>query len=377
MVQPVYFLKAPLPGGGYGYGYAERLRPLAGGVWAEGVTVPRVERTALGWTIRPLRLPDRNLDTWGYPLARPAWIRPAPAGERPLEEAEILRRRAARLLCTTPFGAFCAMPEVRLALAQDRLAAELAPVLAIPDLLVHEDALFQAWQHARPEEAAEAQAAADAIAAELAASSPSIRHWRRRMRLAALRRLDAATVGREVFAPGAALLGEAYAPVAGPKEWIIKAGIVRTAQYWPTPETEIRSRAARTDEALVRAVELALFPWNPEPGEAAPFARAWEEWAAAASLRACEAREPMPLFPTRLGRTEHWPPAGFSVRIGPETLSRAGASRHSLAAAGLCPLIADPFRRYCAAAQDLLAEWAADLPALVAAKWGPCLAGPA
>jgi hypothetical protein len=284
-------------------------------------------------------------------------------------------RRAARLLCTTPFGAFCSLPEVRLALAQDRLAATLAPVLAIPDLLVHEDVLAQAWLEARPVAAAAAQAEADAVAAPLAAGGPAICRWRRRIRLAALRRLDAAAVGREIFAPGPALLGEAYAPASAAGGWAIRAGIVRSAQYWPAPGSEARSRAARSNVALVRAVELGLFPWIPEPGETAQFARAWEEWAAAASLRDFEGREPMPLFPGRLARTENWPPAGFSVRIGEMTLAKAGASRHCLAAAGICPLIADPFRHYCAAARDLLADWATDLPALVAAKWGPFLAG--
>jgi hypothetical protein len=373
LVQPVHFLKTALPGGGYGYGYAERLRPLAEGFWAEAIAVPGVERTAQGWTIRPIRLADRVFTGLAYRLARPAWLRQADLSGPVPEEAEVIRR-AARLLCTTAFGAFCSLPEVRLALAQDRLAAALAPVLAIPDLLVHEDVLAQDWLAARPEAAAAAQAEADATAAPLAAGGPALCRWRRRIRLAALRRLDAAAVGREIFAPGPALLGEAYAPASAAEGWTIRAGLVRSAQYWPAPETEARSRAARSNPALVRAVELGLFPWMPEPAETAPFAQAWEEWAAAASLREFEGQGPMPLFPNRLGRTESWPPAGFSVRIGPQTLAKMGASRHSLAAAGLCPLIADPFRRYCAAARDLLAEWSADVPALVAAKWGPFLA---
>jgi hypothetical protein len=369
----IYFFKTPLTGGTFGYGYAERILALGDRFRAESVAVPVPTRSDGGWALRSRRLPDRECSGHWYRAPMPEWFETDTAPAVTPGGADRLRRRAARLLCTTPLGPLCAHPEVRRALAQDRLAAELAPALLMPDFLTYEDALLRDWAEARPEAAAEADAAAAAITATMGRSDAVTRNWRRRIRRAALRRIDASALGREIFAPCPSLLGQPYAPLPAPGGWEIKAGTVQQAHYWPTPESAARSRAARSDPELVQAFERGLCPWLPPEGGEGEFARALAAWIALAPLRAFESQSPFPLFPYRLSVPAGTVPPGFSVRIQPGTLAEQGGSYDTLAAAGLCPYIAEVFQAYAATQVGRLESWAADLPALVAAKWGPFL----
>jgi len=371
----IYFLKLPSPDGNHRRGFAERICPLAAGFRAEAVAVPRIDSAANGRRILRHRLADRDCTGHWHRVLRPDWFEPEGAAEPSSGRPEAQRRQGAQLLCTTALGRLCAHPEVRLALAQDRLATELAPALAMPDFLAHEDELGRSWAAVRPEAAASARAAAAAMAVAEGGSNGFARGWRRRIRLAALRRIDAAAVGREVFAPAPELLGEPYAAIAGPKGWTIKAGAVHAAHYWPDPESERRSEAARADEELVQAFERILCPWLPPSGGEPNFGSALAAWSALAPLREFELRSSFPLFPYRLQTANGAPPPGFSVRIRPTTVADCGGSTHTLAAAGICPFIANPFREHCVTEARRLEQWASDLPALVTAKWKCFLAG--
>ncbi len=264
----------------------------------------------------------------------------------------------------------CRNFEVRLALAQDKLAAATAPVAHLPDLLAGEDRLHQEWRRERPAVAAEAAVAMAAVEKRGGHWPAEIRQCRRRLRGAALRRLDAAATGREIFLPCPAYFGEPYLACDLAPGLSLKAGVVRRAEFWPSLEGEARSRTWRTDDRLVAAVEGRLFSLGP--------ATTWteEDFAAAAGVRRnavalqeFEARSPLPLFPPATIFPEGAVPAGFRVRIRTDTMRALGGSYLTLAAAGLSPCIAEPFDDYCAERRAALAADLEDVAGLAAAKW--------
>ena len=212
---------------------------------------------------------------------------------------------------TTPLGRMGRHPEVLLALAQDQLAAMLAPFLHLPDLLAGEDGLLEDWARQRPAVAAEADLAVPAD------WSRPLREFRLRLRRAALRRLDAAATGREIFLPCPAYFGEPYlafdlAPGLG-----FKAGVVQQASYWSFPEGAARSRAWRLDSRLVAAVEARLFPLlSPDAPADKVFPAAATRWLGLGPLRAFESRSPLPLFPRSTIYPEGWVPPGFACGSG-------------------------------------------------------------
>lgn len=278
-----------------------------------------------------------------------------------------------RLLYTTILGDFCRLPEVALALAQDRLAATIAPLLQIPDFLLCEEQLLRDWEVERPRAAAQAKESAASLEKEVAAMPAAVRSLRIRLRVAALRRIDAAAVGREVFLPCPALFAEAHLLEDNlPQGFVMKVGISRMAHYWPKPATEAKSEAWRADHELVRAVEQRLLPLLPPPGPKADeeFAAAAALWLALGTLRDFEATNVLPLFPHSTIYPNGYVPRGYRIRILPETLANVGGSYLTLAAAGLSPYIAEPFHAYCEARRTLLTGWLEDVPALAAAKWG-------
>jgi len=122
---------------------------------------------------------------------------------------------------------------------------------------------------------------------------------RLRLHLAAHRRIDAAALGREVFLPCPAFLGEPHIACELADGLILKIGIVRMAHYWPKPEMAARSRAWCGNRALVEAVERRLFPLLPPPGPDAAheFEVAAGVWILLQPLREFEARHCLPLFP--------------------------------------------------------------------------------
>ena len=278
-----------------------------------------------------------------------------------------------RMLYTTPLGQFCQLPEVALALAQDRLAATISPLLQIPDFLPNEEQLLRDWEVERPKAAVSAKESAAQLQHEIADMPPAVRSLRVRLRVAALRRIDAAAVGREVFFPCPALFGEPHVIEEElPQGFALKVGISRLAHYWPKPATEARSESWRADPELVWAVERRLLPLLPPPGPRAneEFAAAAALWLALGPLRDFEAAHVLPLFPYSTIYPNGYVPKGYQIRISHEILSAVGGSYLTLAAAGLSPYIAEPFLAYCESRRSLLTEWLKDLPALVVAKWG-------
>ena len=277
-----------------------------------------------------------------------------------------------RLLYTTPLGEFCRHPEIAGALAQDRLAATLAPWLQAPDLFVCEHRLFRDWQVERPEAAAFAQESAVAIETEWAGMAAEVLQLRLLIHLTAHRRIDAAAVGREVFLPCASFFGEPHVTCELPQGLALKIGTVRMANYWPKPEMEARSRVWWANRELVQAVERRLFPLLPPPGTEAveQFGTAAALWLRLKSLREFEARSSLPLFPYSTIYPDGYCPRAYKIRIPAETMRSLGGSYLTLAAAGLSPYIADPFLAYCETRKELLGDWTEDLLGLAIGKWG-------
>jgi hypothetical protein len=327
--------------------------------------------------VRGVSLPERTFAGHAYRMPAPAWFQfergqadifdPARSG---LKNISLTPSSIERRLHTTPLGPWCRLPEIRRALAQDKFAATLAPLLGLPDLLAGEDRLLPDWEMERPEAAAAARASAEAIGSAAPGLPPDVLRLRLRLRHAVLRRMDAAAVGREVFLPCPGYFGEPHLAFDLSRGLSFKAGIVRMANYWSKPETEARSLAWRADPELIRAAETRLFPL-PSPGPQATerLISTAQAWIALAPLRDFEAASPLPLFPCATIYPDGYVPRGFQIRIKPETMRACGGSYLTLAAAGLSPYIAEPFAKACERHQDLLAQWAEDVTSLAILKW--------
>jgi hypothetical protein len=344
--------------------WAERVRRTDGRLRAENIQVPVVSGQEDGWRMEGRRVPDTTFEGHAHACRPPAWYE----CDASVEPATGLNSRPLALhqrLCTTPLGRMCLHPEVRWALAQDRLAAEAEPLLRIPDLLAGEDRLAGAWRTERPEAAGSAAAASLVGAARGTAEELP---WRQRLRGAVLRRLDAAAVGREVYLPCPAYFGEPYLAFAITSEYSLKAGLVRSMRTWSSPEGEARSAAWRKSPAQIAAMEGRLFPVLGPDRPRREGASALPLWLALAPVRDFETRSPWPLFPRAAGFRDA--PPGFVVRIRPETMRELGGSYRTLARAGLSPYLAQPFADYCETRRELLAAWSEDVAGLALAKWG-------
>jgi hypothetical protein len=247
----------------------------------------------------------------------------------------------------------------------------LAPLLAIPDLLSGEDRLFRDWEVERPAAARHALASCGEILHSQPGLSPAALRIRARLRCAALRRIDLAAVGREVYRPCPAFFGEPHLAYSLTRGLRLKAGIVRMANSWPSQATEAESRSWRGDPELVAAAEKCLFPLPPPgPGAAGLFSEAAEAWLALEPLRTFQAGSPLPAFPHATLYPHGYVPGGFRIRISPEAVQGCGGSYLTLAAAGISPYIAEPFDDFCRQRSGLLAEWSRDAAGLAAEKWG-------
>jgi hypothetical protein len=344
---------------------------------AENIQVPVAAWDGSSLGISPVALPAREFTGHAFRMPAQAWFKAdgkdsSPAG------AEARRPPLDRQLHATPFGRFCRHPEVRLALAQDRLASRLAPLLAIPDLLADEDRLFRDWEVERPEAARHARLSCAELGAVHPGLGPAPLRLRIRLRRSALRRIDVAAVGREVFRPCPELFGEPHLRFELQRGFTLKAGAVRMANCWPRPETEALGARWRNDPDLVLAAESRLFPVPPPgSGAAGAFSRAADDWISLEPLRRFQAGAQLPLFPHATIYPYGYVPRGFRIRITPDSVRSCGGSYLTLAAAGLSPYIAEPFHEYCLARADLLAEWTRDVAGLAAEKWGweDCLPG--
>jgi hypothetical protein len=371
----IYFLKSN-PGadesgdpGEFRFAWAERVLRLGGALRAENIQAPVCAWDGGRLGLRGVRLPERKFTGYAYRIPAPAWF--AADGRSPPSTEAGPGPALERQLHATPFGRLCRHPEVRLALAQDRLASTLAPLLAVPDLLADEDRLFRDWEVERPAAALQARASCGEFERSHPKLDPTMLRFRIRLRCAALRRIDIAAVGREVFRPCPAYFGEPHLLFKLPRGLNLKAGMVRMANSWPMPETEAASEGWRSDSGLVVAAENCLFPLPPpEPGSVERFSNTAAEWLALEPLRAFQARAPLPLFPHATVYPNGYVPRGFRIRISPGAMRDCGGSYLTLAAAGLSPYIAEPFDDYCRGHGDLLSEWVRDVAGLAAEKWG-------
>lgn len=372
----IYLLKSsPAPGDTmdspvFPFAWAERVRRSDGSLVAENIQVPLAHWEGGAIQVRGFQLPERRFTGYAYRMPAQAWFRPD-GKDAPSGGAGNCPPSLERQLYATPFGRFCRHPEVRMALAQDRLATLLAPLLAIPDLLADEDRLLRDWEVERPEAALLARRSSG----ELALLNPGLGTapltLRIRLRCAALRRMDVAAVGREVFRPCPAYFGEPHIRFELQRGFCLKAGMVRMANSWPRPDTEALSSEWRSDPGLIHAAETLLFPLpQPGPGSQERFSRAAEAWLALEPMRRFQEQSLLPLFPHATIYPYGHVPRGFRIRISPDSVRDCGGSYLTLAAAGLSPYLADPFHDYCQQRADLLAEWARDVPGLAAEKWG-------
>jgi hypothetical protein len=371
----VFLLKVPVDGrcgeARFHYGHAERVHKRDGRLWAENIQLPMLDwrQGTLQWSRQ--RLTDRFLRGFAYRVPTPVWFAPEEESCAPPRADENATAVAAWnvLLETSAWGKFCRHPEVRVALAQDVLAAEIESFLRAPDLLAHEDRLYADWENERPEAAGHAREQGE-FPGEDWEKAGDFAPLRKRLRLAALRRIDAAAVGRETFAPCPAFLGEPYLAFDLGRGFRFKAGIAVSCRYRPTPDSETLARTWRSDPALVRAVERRLFPVaSPEAIDAPEaFASAAAEWTATALLRDFESRSPLPLFPVETVYPGDFVPENYGRRIPPEALAAAGTNALAAAAAGISIYIAEPFRIHAEA--RLPTAKSANLAGLAAAKWG-------
>jgi len=378
----IYLLKAgPVSGEAGGpreffFAWAERVRPQRGLLRAENIQAPICSWEDGIPRLHGARLPEREFSGYAYRMPAPSWFErdgqcPASLGGRRPGPA------LGRLLHTSPLGRLCRNPEVLLALAQDRLALELAPLLAVPDLLAGEDRLFRDWAVERPGAAAHAMSSCEEILRSQPELRPAARQIRTRLRLAALRRIDLAAVGREVFRPCPAFFGEPHLGYDLGRGLRLKAGIVRMANSWPSAETEAGSESWRGDPELILAAETRLFPLPPPgPGSDELFSGAADAWLALEPLRKFQACTALPVFPHSTVYPHGHVPRGFRIRISPGAVEGCGGTYLTLAAAGLSPYIAEPFDDLCRQRAGLLAEWSRDVAGLAAEKWGqvpaPC-----
>ena len=372
----IYFLKAGLAldetrqPPEYAFAWAERVRRVAGALVAENIQIPAAHWEGGTVQLRGFRLPEREFAGHAYRMPCQAWFLPDGKGNPP-GAAGFRRPSLERQLHATPFGRFCRHPEVRMALAQDRLASSLAPLLAIPDLLAEEDRLLRDWEVERPEAARQARQSCGEFKSCSQNIGPEALKLRIRLRCAVLRRMDVAAVGREVFRPCPAFFGEPHIRFELQPGLCLKAGMVRMANSWPSPETEALSLGWRGDPKLVHAAESRLFPLPPPgPGALEGFSRIAEEWLAVEPLRRFQDRSQLPLVPHGTIYPHGYVPRGFRIRIAPDSIRDCGGSYLTLAAAGLSPYIAEPFHDYCQLRAGLLAEWAGDVAGLAAEKWG-------
>lgn len=377
MPRSVYFLKAnPVADHGSGDGTvpfacAEAVRRLERTLQAVNIQVPVCAWRDGGPKVTGYRLRDRDFGGYAYRIPAPEWFQFKPDEDRPGSQGPDPPVPAGRILHTTPLKHLCRHPDISMALAQDRLAGTLGPLLAMPDLLAGEERLLEDWALERPSAAAHAAGSAEAVAAACPGLSPSALKLRVSIRRSALRRMDAAAVGREIYSPCPAYFGEPHLAHNLDRSLTFKAGIVRLSHSWPSPETEARSRAWRADPRLVEAVEALLFPpLAASEGSPAFFSSLVGDWQATGPLRDFEASSPLPLFPRATIYPHGHLPKGFRLRISPEAVHSCGGSYLTLSAAGLSPYIAAPFDDYCRSHRDRLLEWSRDIPALAAAKWG-------
>lgn len=352
------------------FAWGERVRQRDGKLEAENVQVPAPFWRNGTWRASGRRLGCRVFVGYARRVPVPRWfacdaLPPLGTDSRAAAAALELRLR------TTPLGRMCRHFEIRQALAQDKLADDLAPALYMPDLLSGEDRLEREWKINRPASAAQSEGDIETIDGLSERWPTEVRQLRRRLRCAALRRLDAAATGREVYLPCPAYFGDPYVAHDLAPGLSLKSGLVRRAGFWPSLEGEKRSQAWRADRRLVAAVETLLFPVHPaSPSEAEDFAAAATAWLDLAALRNFEAFSALPLFPHSVVYPDDSVPPGFRVRIRSETMRSLGGSYLTLAALGLSPYIAEPFYDYCAKRREALASDMEDVAGLALAKWG-------
>lgn len=268
--------------------------------------------------------------------------------------------RARLLLATTRLRLLFGLPDIHRALVQDAFMAEITPVLRTPDYLAREEALVGEWSEERPEASGIAHKSAIKVekACKAAKLSDTATEYRVRLHLAAYRRLDAATTGDEVSAPNHWLLGEPHIVVTLSDGTPIKTGSTRIANYYPSAAKSSLSLSKLNNQALVREVEVALFPLLPEDGDLDKFGPAFEHWNEMAAMREFECNQKYPLFPRSLPMpfSGAEPPPGYISRFNRDSLGSVGADLSTVSMAGFSPYMAGVFADYCRSHTDALEQ---------------------
>lgn len=278
--------------------------------------------------------------------------------ERPLSSLD-----NKQLLLATKLGEYFKHPEMTMALAQNVFLERILPFVRMPDVLVDEERLVDEWTTTRGAATRRSKEYGQELEARFRGLPFEAIHCRIILGLAAYRKIDAAVVGSERFYACPLFMGESYMLCKSTAGLSIKAGLVRTANYWPNPETDASSEKLLSDRELVYEIERMLLPFVPPAGENNEkqlWLDLYKMWRAVEPLRKFEQTNKLPLFPEKVYWEAPTIPAGYQWRIQPETMAKLGMNIEDLITAGISPYISTVFAEFCAARQHLLAEIAED-----------------
>jgi hypothetical protein len=249
---------------------------------------------------------------------------------------------AAWLIDGTAVGEVLRRPQVRRAIAEDIWRNEVRPLveaLAVVDPTDRgpEIRLVREWQGLR----SELNPLVEASLATLPRfTSPALNIFRRHLRMAAIRKLDASICGSDVFLTSPVLGGDPFITkaltTADGQQHIVKLGRVTSSSYSPSRRnTEFFTNLLQTHPTIT-VIEGWLFPFAPLDETADAWEKAMATWAEFEPLRLYEAAYKLPLYPEHLCLTPDHLPEGLEFRaavdreagVTPELLERLGISAY-------------------------------------------------
>lgn len=255
------------------------------------------------------------------------------------------------LLCATEVGRLYRLPSVRRAVAQDAVLKTLLPFVQTPDLIEDEEALLQEWEAARREAYAAAKASWEGISSVYAGAGSV--PLRRKLRMAACRKLDACVTGKEAFRLHPALGGFPHFVLKlDHPRLTVKIGAVIRSSYGTQPDSP-KVPEALSQETVVNAVERALLGFTPpsgSPREAEEWTRAARVWTEVEAMRTFESGMKLPLDTASSESVVIFPegqtPTGYLDRVDRSELRAIGLDVEQLVRAGISPYIAVPVAEY-------------------------------
>jgi hypothetical protein len=266
----------------------------------------------------------------------------------------------ARYLATmTSAGGVLELPEVKEAIAQDAFVDNvLLGYLCTPDFLEHETALIEDWRVLRPERYAAAEGHLAVIKdchSQFAAAHPAsaVRHFweaRRKLRLAACRKIDATTTGNEMFTPNRMIAGRAAVSEKVPDlPMQIKLGTVIRATYGSKDSDGSVPDSLKGLEA-VEAVERLLLPFLPQVESAKDWAARMTLWLDTDPLRQFEVTNRLFLLPQMAELPIVFPegavPSQYVERITRKAIEATGTAFDEFLRLGVSPYMALPLANY-------------------------------